>query len=122
MPQLQPSNAHQLHIGDSVLTTPLDAQMEASFGLVQSIPEEKARRLHAENCRPTPPRITLNAFLLDTGDHRILIDTGIGAFTGEGGVGLMDNLNAIGLDASANDTALITHIHPDHVGGSHVDF
>ena len=96
--------------------------MEAGFGLVQWIPEEEARRLHAENRRPTPPRITLNACLLDTGDHRILIDTGIGAFAGEGGAGLMDNLNAIGLDASAIDTFLITHMHPDHVGGSHVDF
>ena len=28
----------------------------------------------------------------------------------------MDNLNAIGLDASAIDTVLITHMHPDHVG------
>ncbi|WP_192497416.1 MBL fold metallo-hydrolase [Halospina sp. K52047b] len=64
-----------------------------------------------------PPRITLNAFLLDTGNHRILIDTGIGAFAGEGGAGLMDNLNAIGLDASAIDTVLITLMHPDHVGG-----
>ncbi|MGM0433825.1 MAG: MBL fold metallo-hydrolase [Pseudomonadota bacterium] len=117
MPQRQPTNAHQLRIGDFVLTTLLDAQMEASFGLVQSIREEEARRLHAQNRRPTPPRITLNAFLLDTVDHRILIDTGIGAFAGESGAALMDNLNAIGLDASAIDTVLITHMHPDHVGG-----
>ena len=110
-PTFQPNNTHQLHIGNFVLTTLLDAQMEASFGLVQSIPEEEARRLHAENRRPTPPRITLNAFLLDTGDHRILIDTGIGAFAGEGGAGLMANLNT-----SAIGTVPITHTQSDHVG------
>lgn len=63
MTVLQPTNSHQLRIGNFVLTTLLDAQMEASFGLVQSIPEEEAKRLHAFNRRPTPPRITLSVNL-----------------------------------------------------------
>ena len=39
------------------LSVSLVVQMEASFGLVQSIPEEGARRLHADDRRLTPPRI-----------------------------------------------------------------
>ena len=80
-------------------------------------PVEEVMLLETENRQPTSACITLNAFLLDTLDHRILIDTGIGAFAGEGRAGLMANLNTIGLDGSAIDTVFITHIHPDHVGG-----
>ena len=38
------------------------------------------------------------------------------------GSGLMGNLNAIGFDAGDIGTVIITHMHPDYVGGSHVDF
>ena len=117
MSTTRPANVHQLRIGDFILSTLLDAQMEASFALVQNIDEDAVRRLHAESRRPTPPRITLNAYLLDTGERKILIDTGLGGLAGDAGPYLLDNLNTIGLSPTDIDTVLITHVHPDHVGG-----
>ncbi|WP_423822072.1 MBL fold metallo-hydrolase [Salinisphaera sp. SPP-AMP-43] len=117
MTSMQPANVHQLRIGDFVLTTLLDAQMEASFELFQNLDETEAKRLHLESRRPTPPRITLNVYLLDTGERKILIDTGLGGLAGDAGPYLMANLEAIGIAAEDIDTVLITHMHPDHAGG-----
>lgn len=69
--------------------------------------------------------------LVDTGAHRVLVDTGAGnlgahaadlfpdvdhstTVTGE----LLDNLRATGVEPSDIDTVVITHAHPDHVGGT----
>ena len=117
MTQRQPANVHQLRLGDFILTTLLDAQMEGSFGLIQSISGEEVQRLHAESRRPTPPRVTLNAYLLQGRDRTVLVDTGIGAFAGDAGPYLMEGLERIGVQPADIDTILITHMHPDHVGG-----
>lgn len=55
-----------------------------------------------------------------TGDHTVLVDTGgggIGEHTGK----LQTNLETVGVDAMDVDTVLLTHIHPDHVGGTLAD-
>lgn len=52
-----------------------------------------------------------------TDDHTVLVDTGggeLGDHTGK----LQTNLEAVGTDAADIDTVVITHIHPDHVGGN----
>jgi glyoxylase-like metal-dependent hydrolase (beta-lactamase superfamily II) len=54
--------------------------------------------------------------LVDTGDHRVLADMGAGAFFDTTGR-LPDNLRAAGIDPSRVDVVVITHAHPDHIGG-----
>lgn len=52
-----------------------------------------------------------------TDDHTVLVDTGggeVGDHTGK----LQTNLEAVGVDKADVDTVLLTHIHPDHVGGN----
>ncbi|WP_170207595.1 MBL fold metallo-hydrolase [Luteibacter pinisoli] len=70
-------------------------------------------KAHLDDGVPT----SVNAFLIDTGDKRILIDTGSGAFLGAtlGEVG--QHLRAAGYRADQVDEVLITHLHADHVGG-----
>lgn len=60
---------------------------------------------------------SVNAFLVDTGDKRILIDTGSGAFLGATLGQVNAHLQAAGYRADQIDEVLITHLHADHVGG-----
>src|SRR5215204_3567115 len=68
---------------------------------------------------------------IDTGQHRVLVDTGAGDLgshaaqvfpgldhsTSVTGL-LLENLRASGVEPSEIDTVIITHAHPDHVGGT----
>jgi len=58
--------------------------------------------------------------VVDTGEHRVLVDTGgdgLGPNTGK----LLQNLQAERISPRDIDTVILTHGHPDHIGGNTVD-
>lgn len=56
--------------------------------------------------------------VIDTGSEIILVDTGAGrSGLPEAGI-LIDNLRRIGIQPNAIDVVVLTHGHPDHVGGN----
>lgn len=57
---------------------------------------------------------SINCFIVRTGSETILFDTGLG-FGANGQ--LPASLAAAGIDPGAIDAVVITHFHPDHVGG-----
>ncbi|MCX9077122.1 MAG: MBL fold metallo-hydrolase, partial [Candidatus Methanoperedens sp.] len=59
-----------------------------------------------------------NALLVDTGAHRVLIDTGNGVGTAPTVGKLLDNLQAAGFQPEDIDTVILTHGHADHAGGA----
>ncbi|WP_107966259.1 MBL fold metallo-hydrolase [Sphingomonas oleivorans] len=66
---------------------------------------------------PAAVPTAINAFLIDTGTKRILVDAGSGALLGPSLGKLLDNLRAAGYRPEQIDELLLTHLHPDHVGG-----
>ncbi len=55
--------------------------------------------------------------IVNTGEHRVLVDTGadaLGPNTGK----LLRNLKAEGISPEDIDTIILTHGHPDHIGGN----
>jgi glyoxylase-like metal-dependent hydrolase (beta-lactamase superfamily II) len=90
--------------------------------------EEALRRHHLPTDRVTTPYTCL---FVDTGQHRVMIDTGAGnldaaaqkmfpsvdhatTVTGK----LLGHLEAAGIEPATVDTVIITHAHPDHLGGT----
>ncbi len=54
---------------------------------------------------------------IETGKHRILLDTGAGKMLPEAGK-LADNMRTANIHPETVDLLLISHAHPDHLGGA----
>jgi glyoxylase-like metal-dependent hydrolase (beta-lactamase superfamily II) len=70
------------------------------------------------NFLANPVEASINAFLIDTGDRQVLVDTGAGQLFGPGlGGKLQASLKTAGYAPDDIDLILITHVHTDHSGG-----
>jgi glyoxylase-like metal-dependent hydrolase (beta-lactamase superfamily II) len=60
----------------------------------------------------------LNCLFIDTGDHKVLIDTGCGDAFQSGTAGkLVKNMEGAGIKCGDIDTIILTHGHIDHAAG-----
>lgn len=59
----------------------------------------------------------VNVLYIETDEHQVLIDTGSGDAFGPTAGHLLENLEAAGVAATDIDTVILTHAHPDHIGG-----
>jgi glyoxylase-like metal-dependent hydrolase (beta-lactamase superfamily II) len=55
--------------------------------------------------------------VVNTGEHRVLVDTGANGLTPNTGK-LLPNLKAEGITPEDIDMVILTHGHPDHIGGN----
>lgn len=104
-------------IGDIVVTSVSDGYVSGSYEMLKGITAEDAERILRGSFRPSPPRISVNCFLVWSGGRIALIDTGCGATMGEQLGRLPDNLARAGVAIADIDTVLLTHMHPDHSNG-----
>nr|WP_257620183.1 MBL fold metallo-hydrolase [Janthinobacterium sp. NKUCC08_JDC] len=90
--------------------------MSASLDLLSNIGSMDASKLQQDAGVNDPSSIHINCYLVRGRGRTILIDAGAGGFKHWGGK-LKVNLALAGVQASDIDTILLTHAHPDHVGG-----
>ncbi|MGY5810991.1 MBL fold metallo-hydrolase [Rhizobium sp. LEGMi198b] len=113
MPQQQP-DAKAFKLGKLNIVALHDAQFVQPndgkiFGLDHN-PTEVADLLKAAGAPTDTVTLSVDALLVKSDKHLILIDTGVGG-------ALQGSLAKAGYHADAVDEILITHSHPDHVGG-----
>jgi glyoxylase-like metal-dependent hydrolase (beta-lactamase superfamily II) len=115
-------------IGDVELTALSDGGMNYPAPMIfGNVPPQEAARLKLPEKQVFVPYTIL---LLETGGNLLLMDVGAGTFSDEADAvfpGLdhatsrtnlvLPTLKAAGIDAGDIGTVLITHAHPDHVGG-----
>ena len=65
---------------------------------------------------PEQVLVPYTPLLVDTGAHRILIDTGAGRMAPSTGF-LEESLARAGFNVSDIDVVVLSHLHPDHIGG-----
>lgn len=107
--------SHNFKVGDLGLTTLLDgsAMREGPKGMfAKDATDEEFAEVSAEHFVPTDKvQFYFTPTLVDTGSELVLFDTGLG----QGGI--QKALEQAGVGTDAIDVVVITHMHPDHVGG-----
>ncbi|MBD8165111.1 MBL fold metallo-hydrolase [Erwinia persicina] len=97
-------------VSDGTVTIPLDK-------LLTHISPQKLRDRMASDAMTPQAETSINAYVIDNGQQRVLVDAGAGDLFGHNGGHLLENLAAAGYPAESLNAVLLTHIHADHSGG-----
>jgi len=109
---------HRMKLGQFQVTTLLDGYVDIDPSLLHGIDRKMiASLLRLSHLPDGPVRTAVNAFLVNTGDKLVLIDTGARNVFGPTLGRLPEALAAADVSPLAVDTILITHMHGDHIGG-----
>jgi glyoxylase-like metal-dependent hydrolase (beta-lactamase superfamily II) len=98
---------------DGTLTFPAQA-----YGI--NVPLERIEKLLNANYLPVGPTITnaLNGLLIKSPQGIVLVDAGAGGKGGPANGGRMvQNLAALGISPDDVNVVIMSHLHPDHIGG-----
>jgi len=105
-------------VGAFEITALYDGYIDLDSKLLKNASEQEIRSLLARLFVKGPQMQTaVNAYLINTGQQLVLVDTGAAKKFGPSLGYLIDNLKAAGYDPAQVDAVLITHLHGDHVNG-----
>ncbi|QWA10585.1 MBL fold metallo-hydrolase [Sodalis ligni] len=109
----------KIMVGGAQVTALYDGSSTFPLTLFKNAaPETLQREVAAvDGDAPKVANGSVNSFLINTGDHLILIDSGGGKLLGPGFGQAMANLKAAGYRPEQVDMILLTHMHRDHIGG-----
>ena len=113
----QVTGIYHRRIGDVVVTAISDGYIDAPYSVLQSISPVDAQTILTEEFKPTPPRISVNCYVIQADDKIAVVDTGSGDSMGPTLGLLAKSLMEINIDLKQIDTVLLTHMHPDHSNG-----
>jgi glyoxylase-like metal-dependent hydrolase (beta-lactamase superfamily II) len=103
-------------VGELTIIAVSDGYLHAGFDLLANIDPADAARMQENAGIADHTSIHINCYLVRGGSRSVLIDAGAGGFKQWGGR-LETNLLLAGTHPSEIDAILLTHAHPDHVGG-----
>lgn len=108
--------------GDVQVTLVSDGVLKVGDGrkiIKEATTEELTERLEAAFLPADNMVLQQNIPVLKIGGKTIIVDTGSGAteMFGDGTNRLVGNLRAAGIDPATVDLIVLSHCHPDHVGG-----
>lgn len=114
-----PGYYHQA-IGSVRVTALFDGVVQLPRTQVQGLTPATIDGLLQRRYVPETPQglqTAVNAYLVQVGSRRVLVDTGAADCFGAGLGQVLANLQAAGIAPSQVDDVLLTHAHPDHLCG-----
>lgn len=111
---------YRFRVGDATVTALLDGYLDAAPEMIpgfEAASVSAALERSQQKLFPGGVRIPVNAFLIEIGGRRVLVDAGTSSFLGDTLGDLNTALAAINVSADSIDMVALTHIHPDHSGG-----
>jgi glyoxylase-like metal-dependent hydrolase (beta-lactamase superfamily II) len=109
---------YRIQLGQFEITALYDGALELDTNLLKDVSEADLQRLLSRMFVGNPKMQTaVNAYLINTGSHLVLVDTGAAKLFGPSLGYVLQNMKASGYEASQVDTVVITHLHGDHMGG-----
>jgi len=103
-------------IGSFKVTAISDGDLKTGLDVVLGLLPDECTRL-AGCAFDAPIWLPVNAFLIEAGGKRILVDTGAGNSMQPTLGRIPDSLKTIGVAPAEIDTILLTHLHGDHANG-----
>ncbi|MGP0174734.1 MBL fold metallo-hydrolase [Pseudomonas sp. NCHU5208] len=110
---------YRMMLGDFEVTALYDGYIDLPATLLKGIADKDLQSLLARMFVQATPGVqtAVNAYLINTGSHLVLIDTGAAQCFGPTLGAVRANLEASGYKPEQIDTVLLTHLHPDHACG-----
>jgi glyoxylase-like metal-dependent hydrolase (beta-lactamase superfamily II) len=104
-------------LGDFEITALSDGTIDLDVARLLAEPAPKTDAALSKGFVKGPVETSVNAYLVNTGTKLVLVDAGAGTLFGPTLGKLLASLQAAGYKPEQVDDILITHMHPDHVGG-----
>ncbi len=105
-------------IGDIRCTAVFDGIVQVDAAIFDTAQPDTLAALMAQADQPEGKiNLDVNAYLLEIGPQKLLIDTGTRDLYGPTLGRLPEQLAAIGISAAQIDKVVLTHMHNDHTGG-----
>ncbi|WP_313623892.1 MBL fold metallo-hydrolase [Achromobacter sp.] len=117
MVKTQAPGFYRMMLGAFEITALSDGTVDLPAEALLHAPASDVARHLREHHQNSPVETSINAYLVNTGAKLVLIDTGTGSLMGPELGKLEASLRAAGYQPEQVDEILLTHAHPDHVGG-----
>lgn len=114
--QIMNGNFPTRDLGDIEVTAVSDGYLQVGFGMLSNVNEEQCEEIQRSAQVNEPNAVHINTFLIRREGGIFLIDSGAGGIKGWGGE-LIANLARLDIQPDDIDAVLLTHAHPDHIGG-----
>jgi glyoxylase-like metal-dependent hydrolase (beta-lactamase superfamily II) len=114
---VQAPGVYRLKVGAAEITVLSDGWVPLEAKLFSGDAETTAKRLENAFLPKDAIATSVNEWLINTGDKLVLVDTGTSNVFAPTLGRMGKNLAAAGIDPSAIDAVILTHLHPDHAAG-----
>jgi glyoxylase-like metal-dependent hydrolase (beta-lactamase superfamily II) len=117
--QTQAPGYYRMAVGNLEVTALYDGYVDLDTNLLKGASAEDIQGLLARMFVESDKgmQTAVNAYLINTGKHLVLVDTGSSKCFGPTLGGILGNLKAAGYQPEQVDSLLLTHLHPDHACG-----